>query len=452
MNTANARLVARSICLAILSIISTKVSFAQNDMTSGQNHNAIVSEILAKQSPKTTASKGTGLRTRITGVHYIDSTHNVDDSIVYTYNDFSRGSDLTNYELLEREISNYFLHIQPIPYYFGRKIRIKCDTVTTYQGGVLLKDWLVYDATGNPTEEHTSYATNYFKHNSQGVLIEDSMYHPSINSCLKFTINNGLCRNDSTFMNSYLQRTVRYFYNSDNNLSQSVRNENTNWGIDLNATYLYNPNQQLTSSRFEWGSGVSSPKKLVFADTFTYHPTINEYNSRMLYQFDSLASTWSLIYSERYHFNSQGYKDSLYVNRGFPFSTPNEKWYIDYTPDGIVRKVSKYHGNAPLPFESYTYYFETYQATAVSNVEHSDYALWPNPAFSTINLRYPTSIAADGWISIHDVMGRKAVNIRLDHNGVETIDITHLNDGLYFYRLYNNNSVFTNGKFVKETR
>lgn len=89
-------------------------------------------------------------------------------------------------------------------------------------------------------------------------------------------------------------------------------------------------------------------------------------------------------------------------------------------------------------------YFKEYENAAIGDVDgdNNGIAIYPNPATSTVNVRYNFVNKADGRLLIKDLTGRTVHNQQLGANlsgeQVFNVDISSLASGMYIMELYAN--------------
>lgn len=85
--------------------------------------------------------------------------------------------------------------------------------------------------------------------------------------------------------------------------------------------------------------------------------------------------------------------------------------------------------------------------TEISNLEKTAVNIFPNPANTTITL-YLESEMLNGNIAIFNVQGKKIMEVIADNSLYKTIDVSTLNNGVYFLKYFSNNKSITT-KFIK---
>jgi len=137
--------------------------------------------------------------------------------------------------------------------------------------------------------------------------------------------------------------------------------------------------------------------------------------------------------------------------------TPTATWnHITlgcFRTDASNNVTSTFSGTSG-PNSSYArYYFDDISVSLIStqsinefNSDYSDLTVYPNPANGIIN--FSTSKPLDG-IVITDLLGREIVS---EMNGFEnsSIDISNLNNGVYFIKFYNQGKAVAIKKFIKQ--
>ncbi len=83
---------------------------------------------------------------------------------------------------------------------------------------------------------------------------------------------------------------------------------------------------------------------------------------------------------------------------------------------------------------------------ADEQVEDIDYSVYPNPASDVLNVRIANASSNDVLV-IYNILGEEVNRIELSE-GVNKMDISELNSGVYFYSLLRNNDLVETKKLV----
>jgi hypothetical protein len=85
----------------------------------------------------------------------------------------------------------------------------------------------------------------------------------------------------------------------------------------------------------------------------------------------------------------------------------------------------------------------------VNNNTSSDFALYPNPNDGLFNINYVLTSDENAELVITDVTGKlvKAINLNQEANQMQ-IDLSHLQNGVYFYYVKQNATIIASDKIV----
>jgi hypothetical protein len=93
-----------------------------------------------------------------------------------------------------------------------------------------------------------------------------------------------------------------------------------------------------------------------------------------------------------------------------------------------------------------TLHYSELGTTSIGENSSADIQVYPNPANNFINIKF-NSPAADLKLELFDITGRMVLTT--DLSGNQKINIGHLEDGLYIYRL-NQEGIVKSGKILVE--
>ncbi len=126
-------------------------------------------------------------------------------------------------------------------------------------------------------------------------------------------------------------------------------------------------------------------------------------------------------------YNSMGNAGASYIRYTF---------FDSKTPSDSITFVAKYIAGSGVGIEN------TQAKAQVSNI-------YPNPARNTVSLNYDLNGAQHAQFEIYNILGSLVKTIEIDEtSGLLNIDVTDLNNGVYFYSFIVNDKVITSKKLV----
>ena len=162
--------------------------------------------------------------------------------------------------------------------------------------------------------------------------------------------------------------------------------------------------------------------------------------------------------SENYFCWSQCYVPSIFVSPDsivFSTGSTNTNFSGDYSSKGhrgasyiMYTFFDMYNTNDSIAFVA------KYIAGSGVGIENSQAKakvsnIYPNPARNTISLNYDLNGTQYAQLEIHNILGSLVKTIEIDEtSGFLNIDVTDLNNGVYFYSFIVNNKVITSKKLV----
>ena len=161
-----------------------------------------------------------------------------------------------------------------------------------------------------------------------------------------------------------------------------------------------------------------------------------------------------------------------------PFAVTNitsDSFYFNKIPKGdyvILATPTDYHSTSYFPtyYVNSRYWKNAYQLNVESNVFSLDIQLvqknnnsineianyhiyaFPNPAKSSLTIKYPPEKIRTGTISIIDLTGKLVFSskINIDSDGITKIDINQLSKGIYILRITGDNGLVYYTKIAKD--
>lgn len=97
-------------------------------------------------------------------------------------------------------------------------------------------------------------------------------------------------------------------------------------------------------------------------------------------------------------------------------------------------------------------FFRQYRLNLLTNAleiekENLNFSIYPNPAYDVLNVSFSKEDKQAYSIDVTDVLGKVMAS---KHEGIDTIDLSALNSGIYFITLKKNGMVAATQKFVKK--
>lgn len=119
-------------------------------------------------------------------------------------------------------------------------------------------------------------------------------------------------------------------------------------------------------------------------------------------------------------------------------------------PVGSEAKVTYTFYDERNPEEKYSFVVNfKYQPAAVEEINTVFSNAYPNPANNTVSFNYEMQNANSAAVAIYNMMGQEVVRQALNlGNSRVDINVSDLNEGVYFYSLIVNNQTVKTNKFV----
>ncbi len=85
------------------------------------------------------------------------------------------------------------------------------------------------------------------------------------------------------------------------------------------------------------------------------------------------------------------------------------------------------------------------------NTKNENIHLYPNPVNDIITFEFNSIIHTDLRLSIYNILGKQVKQFQIPSNELKyKVNLSELETGLYFYRIWNETSIIDSGKFIKE--
>lgn len=406
----------------------------------------LTTDILRKQEQSGAAQKSTGLKQRLVlSTLYNADLPNNGDSVAYYYSN-NRSNYMTP-DLFESYEDYFEPTMRLLPNLMTRASYLQEDSfvLVWHPAG---NRWLAtgsytYDQNGKPTQLRNRVITGgsgqsryEITYDAAGNQVEARLFTDENNTGifslrqenLSYYTGGKLTVDSITDFAQHDSSKVLYSYSGNNlarvDIEEKIIGIYTPW---VSYTYTYDANGRLVNALYQFaGSQWSSARR----DTMVYdgnHTAIKYMQSDIG---DAATTSWLPDQSVLYHFNSAGLRDtatySYRVNNVFAERGFEAIQYNNYN-NLMHRLVQDTTNNQNLVYD---YFYEEYEPTNVGAVAvQKSLAIFPNPAFNKIVVRTP-DIAADGTISIHDIIGHLKLTTKISAEQ-STIDISTLPVGFY---------------------
>ena len=76
-------------------------------------------------------------------------------------------------------------------------------------------------------------------------------------------------------------------------------------------------------------------------------------------------------------------------------------------------------------------------------------SIFPNPTNGNVTISIPASVQGNVTVEVYDAIGKLAIKEILS-NDTNTINLSKLEDGMYMFKIINNNKTIKIGKIVKQ--
>jgi len=126
----------------------------------------------------------------------------------------------------------------------------------------------------------------------------------------------------------------------------------------------------------------------------------------------------------------------------------SSSWYYYYGPyNGFFDMVGQWEWRVTFGGETVTHNFNVSSALSIEEKDFSQTSVYPNPVNDIINISSTAKVAK---ANIVDVLGKTVLSIEEPSEGITTIDLSKLSNGMYFLILESNTNKRKTIKLIKE--
>lgn len=350
---------------------------------------------------------------------------------------------------------------------------------TGYNWNVDSENWIYTTKSENTYDqnnlvEHVTYVWNSdsdtwkqntrskwtFNEDGQATLLESFIYGGSTNVWLNHSRRDYIYNADDLWIQTTMQvwntineewinyQTFLYEYNNAGSVTSVVlQNWNANqieWVDQSIHEYEYNNSNWLIEHKYRYWN--TNQNAWIHSSRFTYQ--VDDFGNRL----ESIRYIW-IQQSNSWQENSK-----IVRNVNYDYLTDNlaiPSLPVLYHPFNLggIHKISNENLYAYSPesnnwiyIEPYHYHYSEIQLTSVEELEISDVLIYPNPTSDKILVSFDGFPDSNLNIQLYDINGR-VVLAGIIQSG-ETIDLSHLAPGAYFYLLRSETNIMR-GKVMK---
>lgn len=405
------------------------------------------------------AFKGTAVQERIVArVNRSQGTQLFIDSTVYKYNAPQRGISSSGDNLL------FYTDFNEEPL----SARIFYDTTIHFRNGVGTdQSYRIYDNDNNlvNTTSKGSGAQYLAAYAAPGQcsLITANQHNSSSNG---YDLQYAIYRSPNSIGNSTMDSTYSFLLQSPLYLRLSAFNSsgkpehfiNKLWDVNTNnwiekdrVNYTYNSNNQLVKVDYQYWTGQWTTSMV---DSIAYPSGNSSYQSLKEYIYNSGTGTYDLTFEELCHINAAGLHDTVYSNYPANSTSTDFKTVITYTAFNHIEEYRVYYKTttgeyASTPGYVAKFYYETHNTTSgIPTVNKTAWRLYPNPMNNMLTFETEHN-NTQAVLELKDITGRTVLQADL-FNKKQTLNISHLQPGIYLYHITDNGFTVKQGKIMKQ--
>jgi hypothetical protein len=329
------------------------------------------------------------------------------------------------------------------------------------------KSDVLYDTYGNVVQIIVS---SWDSENDQWVQMSKYDYTYDVNGDIAEEINSFWSSEDNQWIET---SKYDYMYDANGNYTEIRRyyweDLNNEWIESYRSDYTYDVNGNKIEEFFSQWYPENS-QWIVFSGTkYDYTYDVNSVIiQEILFEWDVENEQWIEISKSNYAFGISG---EVIEEVYFEWDAENNQWVAywgqkyDYTYDFDISIddliVPEWYDNFSYKILSaidYSFdednwvmngegifYYSDVNTNSLQNNQLNDLIIYPNPAINNVTINIANGNAFS--LEIIDLQGKVVVK-NLGDNGV-SLDISHLNSGMYVY-VINNQGVVYNGKLIKK--
>jgi len=229
-------------------------------------------------------------------------------------------------------------------------------------------------------------------------------------------------KEEYTYDNSgYLTEVLEYYW--DQNTNQ--------WQIDYKDEYTYDDNENLIRYQVYYWDQNTNQWEIDFKEEYIYENNGNLIES-LYYEWDQYTNQLSLKYKfEDTYDNTYSFSDLiipfLYTEDNF-----GGKYFNHMLISSMIYKFDE-TSNEFVKEEKWNFYYSEQTILSVSEINDSEFNIYPNPVINTLTINSKLPITKVG---IYSILGQKVKEIDANFNSISTHD---LSNGIYLLRIESEN-------------
>ncbi|MFL3661533.1 MAG: T9SS type A sorting domain-containing protein [Polaribacter sp.] len=124
-----------------------------------------------------------------------------------------------------------------------------------------------------------------------------------------------------------------------------------------------------------------------------------------------------------------------------------EELTVSYTAEETKNykfRVNKNYGNQGASFDNFSVECTACATASISDQKAFEFSVYPNPSTNFLNLKTQENLSS---LQVLDILGKSII---LKKEVKETLDISTLNNGVYFLKLTSDNGLISTKRFIKK--
>lgn len=138
---------------------------------------------------------------------------------------------------------------------------------------------------------------------------------------------------------------------------------------------------------------------------------------------------------------------SLFANWNITVQTTASSWYYYWTLTGYFDMVGEWEWRVTFGGETVIHTFNISSALSIEENDFSQTSVYPNPFNDVVNISSNNTIVK---ANVVDVLGKAVLSLKESSEGITSIDLSNLSNGMYFLILESDSNERKTVKLVKE--
>ncbi len=166
----------------------------------------------------------------------------------------------------------------------------------------------------------------------------------------------------------------------------------------------------------------------------------------VFYDWDDEKNEWKNTYKNQLISNIEIMRSELVTPFDFEaYDNQEIARYFSAMPLELLMLAWDEEENQWVETEKHEVFYTEQEATGLQTTKPENLTIYPNPVIDVVYVQLQEQANAD--LSIFDIQGRKLLHDKVQSNS--KVDLSHFEQGVYFYQLKLNNKTF-NGKLIKK--